>query len=160
MQADSQQASGEAAGTSSGLSFIEFALIAAALSTCAMALAPELAAATRTAREQTLQHDLEMFRCQIEQYKKDHGERLPAAGTNSETTFAAQLTSRSDAHGETSPRAHFGPYILGELPPNPINGKRRVLVVPGPLRREHTAGVGNHGWAFSSTTGEFSANGR
>lgn len=160
MQSDSQQASGEAAGTPSGISFIEFAMIAAALSTCAMALAPELAAATRTAREQTLQRDLEMFRRQIEQYKKDHGERLPAAESNSETTFVAQLTSRSDEHGETSPRGHFGPYILGDLPPNPFNGKRRVLVVAGPLKREHTAGDGNHGWSFSSTTGEFAANGR
>jgi general secretion pathway protein G len=160
MQADSQQVSGEATGNSSGISFIEFAMIAAALSSCAMTLAPELAAATRTAREHALQCDLEMFRRQIEQYQKDHGERLPAVGTNSESTFVAQLTSRSDEHGETSPRGHFGPYILGELPPNPFNGKRRVLVVAGPLNYEHTAGGGNHGWAFSSTTGEFAANGR
>lgn len=153
-----QATSPEDTGTPFGISFIEFALIAAALSTCAMALAPELAAATRTAREQAVEQDLAMFRRQIEQYKKDHGERLPAVGTNSESTFVAQLTGRSDEHGETSPRGHFGPYLLGELPPNPFNGKRRVLVVPGPLKNEHTRGDGNHGWAFSSMTGEIAAN--
>lgn len=144
--------------TPSGISFIEFALIAAALSACAMSLAPELAVATLQTREQAVEEDLAMFRRQIRQYRKDHGDRLPAAETNSESTFVVQLTGRSDEHGEISPRGSLGPYIIGALPPNPFNGKRRVLVVPGPLKHEHTRGEGNHGWAYSSTTGEIAAN--
>jgi general secretion pathway protein G len=144
--------------TPSGISFIEFALMAALLSGCAISLAPELAAATRTAREQALEEDLAMFRRQIEQYRLDHGNQLPAEGTNSEATFVSQLTRRTNEHGDVAERAHFGPYIIGELPVNPYSGKSRVLVVPGPFQREHVDGDGTHGWAFSSTTGEIRAN--
>jgi type II secretory pathway pseudopilin PulG len=146
------------AETPSGISFIEFALMAALLSGCAMSFAPELAAAAKSAREQALEEDLEMFRRQIKQYRLDHKDQLPAHGTNSEATFVSQLTRRTSRHGEIAERAHFGPYIIGSLPVNPFSGLSRVLVVPGPLTASHTTGDGTHGWAFSSTTGEIRAN--
>jgi general secretion pathway protein G len=146
------------AETPSGISFIEFALIAALLAGCAIRFAPELTAATQSAREQVLQENLAMFRRQIERYRLDHADQLPAHGTNSEATFVRQLTLRTNGHGEVADRAHFGPYLIGDLPVNPFSGKRRVLVIPGPVQNEHVDGDGTHGWAFSSTTGEIHAN--
>ncbi|MDA0587020.1 MAG: hypothetical protein O2820_03675 [Planctomycetota bacterium] len=146
------------AETPFGISFIEFALIAALLTGCAMSFAPELVAAAKSASEQALDDDLEMFRRQIAQYRLDHDDLLPAHGTNSEATFLNQLTRRTSRHGEVAERAHFGPYIIGSIPVNPFSGLSRVLVVPGPLAAGHTTGDGTHGWAFSSTTGEIRAN--
>lgn len=146
------------AETPSGISFIEFALIGALLVGCAINLAPELADAAHTARRQAVEDDLTMFRRQIEQYQRDHLDRLPAQGTNSEATFVSQLTHRTNEHGDVAKRAHFGPYIIGKIPSNPFSGLSRVLVVPGPVKSEHVSGHGTHGWVFSSTTGEFRAN--
>ena len=141
-----------------GVTFIEFALIAALLIGCGSILVPELAAGVQSANEQAVRDGIEVLRRQIELYQKDHGDRLPAHGTNVETTFVSQLTLRTCENGLVEPRAHFGPYILGGLPSNPFHSTSRVLVIPEPLQPENYDGSGNHGWAFSSTTGEVRAN--
>ena len=121
-------------------------------------LIPQLLTANDNARYDAIQQDLIQFRRQIEQYSLDHDGRLPAHGTNSSEVFARQLKGRTTHTGVVRDDGRYGPYLIGELPANPVSGLSRVLVVPGPLRQHHFAGRGDHGWAYSSETGEIRAN--
>jgi len=144
-----------AAQAPNGISFIELALISVLLTGCAMTLVPELSHAADSARRRAVEQDLAMFRRQIQQYRLEHADDLPGGGTDSEAMFLGQLMQPTDERGEWTAASHLGPYLLSRVPANPFSGKNGILVVPGLLTRNHM--YGNHGWVFSSTTGEIRA---
>ena len=129
-------------------------LVTALLGVVIGSLIPQLLAANDNARYDAIQQDLVQFRRQIEQYANDHDGRVPAHGTNSGEMFAEQLLGRTSHTGVVRDDGRYGPYLIGSIPANPVSGSSRVLVVPGPLRQHHFEGRGDHGWAYSSETGE------
>ena len=141
-----------------GISAVEFMLIVALLSVVVGSFMPQILSATQHANHDAIAQDLEQFRRQIEKYTMDHEGRRPAAGSSSSVNFAQQLQGRTSHTGVVHRDGRYGPYLIGDLPVNPVAGSSKVLVVPSPLRQHHFDGNGDHGWAYSSETGEIRAN--
>ena len=140
-----------------GFSAVELMLVAALLCVVIGSLIPQLLTASENAQYDAIGQDLLQFRRQIEQYTQDHEGRRPAQGTTSGELFVEQLLGRSTHTGVVRVDGRYGPYLIGEIPSNPVSGSSRILVIPGPLRQQHFGGRGDHGWAYSSETGEIRA---
>ncbi|MBI1311764.1 hypothetical protein GC176_10775 [bacterium] len=139
------------------ISLIELLMLGTLLGLLAATTIPQLLHARETAQQKSLHETLAAVRCQIEHFQEHHQGRLPAQGTDSEDEFVAQLCGRTMISGHVETNARFGPYLLGEFPPNPCSGNSGVLVVAGPLQTAQLQTDRNLGWAYSSTTGDFRA---
>lgn len=122
-------------------------------------VAPRMNSASEKARWTTLLIRLHSVRRRIDQFRRTHDGHLPAEGQNSEEAFLADLRSLpAEAHGQELDAASFSSQNDSSLPPNPYTQLTKILVVPDQLRRHHYSGSGQHGWVYSSTTGEFRSN--
>ncbi len=98
----------------------------------------------------------------IEDYRSEHGH---APGTHADGSFHArdfqrQLVLSTDADGHAVPQAipshPYGPYLPGELPANPINGRRDVrIVTEAPLSSRID---GRSGWLYDPVADELCLN--
>jgi len=143
----------------SGFTPIELLMTITLLGIVSAAVVPQMLSDSENSRQNTLLKRLHSVRGQIEQYKQNHAGELPGQGMNSAREFMNEL-----AHGPNSEQglAHSSnPQVETgfELPPlNPYTQRSGILVVPAGLKQHHYSGNGQHGWAYSSTTGEFRAN--
>lgn len=142
----------------SGFTLLEILIVGTLLLLLAATFVPEFTAAHEDARCSALKNDLGMLRKQIELYRKQHEGRFPGYATNSEEMFLKQLQQRTDPNGTLSSTGKYGPYLTGDMPRSPYKDSSRVLVVLGPLKPAHCDGSSDHGWAYSSSTGEIRAN--
>lgn len=149
---------GDGTVESRGFTVIELFIVLAILGLLAATLIPQVSVAGDVARQEAILKDLHMFRRQIAAFSKDHDGRLPAQGTNSATRVEAEMTGKTTPSGNVSGDGRLGPYLIGDIPRNPYSHADTILVVPGELKEHHYNGSANHGWAYSSTTGEFRAN--
>ena len=138
-----------------GFTVIEILIVLALLSIVAITVVPQFSRAGEDAQLQTVQGDLDVFRRQIDRYREEHGGRLPALESDSESEFITHLTQRTTESGTIDPTGRLGPYLIGDMPPNVFTGRRSIRVVRGTLQPPHFNGSGDHGWVYSSTTGEF-----
>lgn len=136
----------------SGFSPIELLMSLTLLGILAATLVPQMLSSSEEARQTALLHRLHLVRGQIENFRSVHDGRLPGEGRNSAEAFLLDLTSVADARSEAARKQV-------EMPPlNPYTQQSGILVIPDRLQKRHYSGEGNHGWAYSSTTGEFRAN--
>lgn len=143
---------------SPGFTVVEILIVVALLGIVAITMVPQFSSAGDGARLLTVKEDLDIFRRQIDRFRNAHDGRLPAQGSASEADFIRDLTSRTTAAGQVDPTGRCGPYLIGRMPLNVYTGLRTILVVPATLRPPHFNVSGEHGWAYSSTTGEFRIN--
>ncbi|MHC4877714.1 MAG: hypothetical protein ACYTGL_14555 [Planctomycetota bacterium] len=141
-----------------GISPIESLMLVTLLGLLVATLFPELLRTQVAAQQKSVQTTVEAVRRQIAHFREHHQGRLPAQGTDSAEQFVDQLFRRTTISGRVAADGRFGPYLLGEFPMNPYVRSSVVLVVAGPLEQRHWQGESDHGWAYSSTTGEFRAN--
>jgi type II secretory pathway pseudopilin PulG len=148
----------------SGFTPIELLMSITLLGIVAATLVPQMLSANEETRQNALLQRLHLVRGQIEQFRGANDGRLPGAGQNSATEFLLDLTGVAgdsidvSANGKT--RNHLTKNQPGdEIPPlNPYTQQSEFLVIPDRLQARHYSGNGRHGWAYSSTTGEFRAN--
>lgn len=129
------------------------------LTALAALLVPKMLTAEEEARWNALLLRLHSVRGRIEQFRRSHDGHLPAEGMNSVDELLRDLY-RLPITAEDS-ALHNGRWDTGgiqDLLVNPYTQKTGILVVPGRLKRHHYSGNGRHGWAYSSTTGEFRSN--
>jgi hypothetical protein len=94
----------------------------------------------------SLMIDLREVRKQIDLYRHQHNGNFPG-----QTTFADEMTKKTDADGTVNASGKFGPYML-RIPTNPFTvGGTGVDVT-------NTAAAANKAWFYEATTGEFKAN--
>jgi general secretion pathway protein G len=141
----------------SGFTLVEVLIVVVILGILAAIVLPQFASSSEDAKESALIQNLQTVRSQIELYRLQHNSTLPAAGTTLEATFLDALLLSSDADGTTGAigTKPFGPYFIGQFPPNPFSGKKGVKVVnadPLPAADDAT------GWIYSSKTGRIKAN--
>ena len=154
---------------SSGFAPIELLIAITLLGIVAAILVPQMLSTREESRQYALLQRLHVVRGQIERFRDTHDGRLPAEGRNSATDFLLDLASLAAPSSKTvtnvtvsgrsvSDAARFArPEI--EIPPaNPYSQQSDILVIPDRLSPHHYSGDGRHGWAYSSTTGEFRAN--
>lgn len=129
------------------------------LTALAALLVPKMLTAEEEARWNALLLRLHSVRGRIEQFRQNHDGHLPAEGMNSADELLQDL-SRLPITADDSP-LHSGRWDAERIQDrlvNPYTQKTGILVVPGRLKRHHYSGSGRHGWAYSSTTGEFRSN--
>jgi type II secretory pathway pseudopilin PulG len=120
---------------------------------------PQFTAENHEAQEAALRQDLKLLRSQIELYKFQHNGNYPGKGSIYPDDFLNALLQSSDADGTTGPinSKPFGPYFLGQLPPNPYTGGTRVRIVDD----VGTAVADDdpvEGWIYNPATGRIKAN--
>ena len=129
-----------------GLSLMELLLFALVLAITAAIVVPKYTRADVDDRLLVLRSRAAAVQAQIQRYTEQHGGAWPDA-----ETFAAQMTSRTDASGfplaGDSEGRQFGPY-LQQIPANPYTGGN--VVSNGP--------VGSSDWFYEPRNGHFTAN--
>lgn len=125
-----------------GFTLLQVTLLVAIVSTSGGIVAPGLAASNMRAKQWSFKSDLQTIRSQLELYKIQHSGQLPP--TESFEQFEAVLTMKCCDN--------MGPYLKC-IPVNPFNGDKKVRFESG----QSTAGSGQAGWVFNTTTGVFQA---
>ena len=117
----------------------EVLIVAAVLTVLGVAVIPQFSQASTDDRLNTLCGNLQLVRSQLSLYRVQHEDQWPR-----QTTFADQLTGRTNAKGSTDATDGvlvFGPY-LKSIPANPFTGGNEV----------------NGGdWTYDEATGKFTA---
>ena len=132
----------------SGFTLVELLIVISVLGILAAIVAPLYSDASEKTRTSTLQTDLQKIRTQIEVYRSQHNDQLPAFTGESSTDFERRMTSKTDKNGNAS--TDYGPY-LNKIPKNPYNGNNTVRI------DGTAAGANTDGWRFDSLSGTFQA---
>jgi general secretion pathway protein G len=145
--------------TLSGFTLVEVLIVMTVFAIMAATVLPQFTAENQAARETALKQDLKLLRSQIELYKFQHNGNYPGKGSIYPDDFLNAMLLSSDADGTTGPinSKPFGPYFLGQLPPNPYTGGTRVRIVD-----DVGAAVPDddpvEGWIYNPSTGKIKAN--
>ncbi|MGB2865727.1 MAG: prepilin-type N-terminal cleavage/methylation domain-containing protein, partial [Sedimentisphaerales bacterium] len=130
----------------SGFTLVEILIVVVILGILAAIVIPQFTEASTEAKTSSLCTDLQTLRSQIELYKIQHNDDLPAAGVNTEADFIADMTAQTNVAGAAG--TDYGPYIQ-KVPTNQFTDRDTVRIEAGPS----TAGADTHGWVFNSDTG-------
>lgn len=137
----------------SGFTLVEILIVVVILGILAAIVIPQFTEASTEARASTLVSDLQTMRSQLELYKIQHKDALPALDT-----FTAQMTTYTDINGNANDDKtavyKFGPY-LQKIPTNPFTTSN-VLSADDPSAGAGVAD-GDLGWSYTAATGAFYA---
>ena len=136
----------------SGFTLIEVLIVVVIMAVLAATIIPQFSSSTEDAKASTLKFNLHTMRSQIELYKLQHNGLLPQITSNS----LPQLTSNTKVDGTVGTGASFplGPYVQGELPANPFDGKKTVTAATFPFDATEAAAGG---WIYDASTGKIAA---
>lgn len=163
-ESSSANLAGHSAGAvASGFTPIELLMAITLLGIVAAAFVPQMLSSNEAALQRSLLQKVHLVRGQIEHFRQTHENRLPGEGRNSSEYFLRDLASvpvSSDRSPSIdNPIGNAADMPEREFPPlNPYTQRSTILVIPDRLKPHHYSGDGRHGWAYSSTTGEFRAN--
>jgi general secretion pathway protein G len=132
----------------SGFTLVEILIVVIILGILAAIVIPQFTNAGTEARTSSLLSNLRRVRSQIELYKFQHKEQLPAKTGETSAEFERRITTTTDADGNAG--SDNGPY-LQSIPKNPFNDLNTVRLDGA------AAGANTEGWRFDTTTGTFQA---
>jgi len=119
----------------------------------AATIIPQFSSSTTDAKNSSLEFNLRTIRSEIELYKLHHNGKLPEFDN-----FVTQMTQKTDVNGTQTGELLYGPYIQGEIPPNPYNGSNEIVKVATPGVEPNAPVAGGAGWQYDETTGGFYPN--
>ncbi len=142
-----------------GFTLVEVLIVFAVLAIMTATVLPQFTAANDDARESALREDLKLLRSQIELYKYQHRGSYPGKGSIYPDDFLNAMLLSSDLDGTTGPinTKPFGPYFIGQLPPNPYTGGTKVRIVDD-VAAEVPDDDRVIGWIYNADTGKIKAN--
>ena len=149
--------------TRKGFTLVEVLIVVVILGILAATVLPQFTSATEDAKESALKQNLQQIRSQIDLYRFQHNGKVPAEGATTQNEFLLALLVTSEADGEPAGTlspfdigdGSFGPYLLGQFPPNPFNSYNTVTVTGDGTSNPKS---GTTGWWYNSKTGEIRAN--
>jgi general secretion pathway protein G len=127
---------------------IEVLVVTSVIGVLAAIVVPQFSSATKETQTTCLQCNLHAIRKQIELYKINHGDILPAASGETGADFARRMMTKTDRSGAAG--TDYGPY-LERIPVNSFNNLDTVRVGGA------AAGANTDGWRFDPLTAEFHA---
>lgn len=132
-----------------GFTLVEILIVVVILGILAAIVIPQFTEASTEAKISSLCSDLQTMRSQIELYKVQHNDAMPAPEAGGATWN--RLTQKSTQAGVVdNTNGDLGPY-LQQIPTNPFNNLRTIDV-------DGTVGGGTEcGWYFNTTTGDIRA---
>ena len=110
-----------------GFTLVEILIVVIILGILAAIVIPQFTNASQDARKNSLTSQLQTMRSQIELYKLQHLDKLPAdllAGGTGPTAWA-HFTVKTDADHTLNPAGLYGPYLQA-APVNPLNNSDAV----------------------------------
>ena len=131
-----------------GFTLLEILIIVIIIGTLAAIVIPHFSGASTKARLANLGDSLDKVRGQIEYYKFQHDNLLPALSGETGADFVRRMTTQTNAAGDTG--SDFGPY-LQTIPKNVFNDLNTIRIDGAP------AGSNINGWRFNTATGTFQA---
>ena len=134
----------------SGFTLVEILIVVVILGILAAIVIPQFTDASTEAKTSSLCTDLQTMRSQIELYKIQHNDLLPAAAGEVQADFEARMTAQTDIDGNAG--TDYGPYIQ-QIPTNQFNDSKTIRIEAG----ASTAGAATDGWVFNTDTGSFHA---
>jgi len=149
--------------TRHGFTLVEVLIVVVILGILAATVLPQFNLSTSDSQEAALVQNLQILRSQIDLYRFQHSGDYPGEGT---PTFEDQMLKSTQLDGTVGDVGQYayGPYIAGQVPSNPYNGKRGLsvistdisAVVAGPTNVD--AGAVEAGWIYRKDTGQIKAN--
>lgn len=144
---------------------VELLVVVIILGVLAAIVIPRFSTVTASARATMLMDDLRVMRSQMMVFKAQHNGVAPGypgcneANNPDSNSLATHITRVSTANGLTAPVGtpgfNYGPYMR-EMPENPVNGKRDVLVIADDA--EFPSAPSNlFGWVYQPSTLTFKA---
>ncbi|QDT94922.1 prepilin-type N-terminal cleavage/methylation domain-containing protein [Gimesia aquarii] len=147
-----------------GFTLVEVLIVVVILGILAATVLPQFTSASTDAKESSFLQDLQTLRGQIQLYKYQHAGKYPADGSTDTDDFRNALLLSSDKDGTTGAvgTKPFGPYLIGNIPPNPFTGGSGIMIVsdvagttPDESAKDGTEIVG---WIYNPATGEIKGN--
>jgi len=134
----------------SGFTLVEILIVVVILGILAAIVIPQFTEASTEAKTSSLCTDLQTMRSQIELYKIQHNDALPAATGDTEADFARRMTTQTDITGAVG--SDYGPYIQ-KIPTNQFSDSNDVVLgTADPAAVDSTKG-----WYFNTSPGAFHA---
>jgi general secretion pathway protein G len=131
-----------------GFTLVEILIVVVILGILAAIVIPQFTEASTEAKTSSLCTDLQTMRSQIELYKIQHNDDLPAVAGEANADFEARMTAKTDINGDAG--TDYGPY-LQKIPTNQFNDLNTVRIDGA------AAGANTDGWRFDTTSGDFNA---
>lgn len=138
-----------------GFTLVEILIVVVILGILAAIVIPQFTQASTEAKQNSLCSDLQTLRSQIQLYKVQHNDAVPAAADfNNVMIYVTDIAGNISGTG-TKVRVdpyNYGPY-LERIPENPFSQKTGV----GAVANQAAAGKSGNGWDYVNATGEIYA---